>query len=231
MVNLSKNTFTDFSSGVSGDILKLIMLTQRFTFNEAIEYLRSKVGELPVRMIHEKKELIIDSIYNLSSPFLIDYITKERCIPLKFAGKYCKEVKYKVGGKVFYAIGFQNDKGGWELRNPNWKGGNSPKYYTTIDGNNEKINVFEGFIDFLSALTQNNTLKLKYKTVILNSVVFADQVESANEYNIFTDNDKAGDSVIEKLRPRGLINDMRYIYSTYKDYNEYLVNYINQNGQ
>jgi hypothetical protein len=64
-------------------------------------------------------------------------------------------------------------------------------------------------------------------------VVFADQIEQANEYNIFTDNDKAGDSVIEKLQQRGQINDMRNIYSPCKDYNEYLVNHINQykNGQ
>lgn len=228
MVNLSKNSFTDFSSGVSGDIIKLVELIQKCTFSEAVTYLKNKVGELPVRTNHVKKELIIDSICNLSSPSLIKYITQDRYIPLEIARKYSKEVRYKVGDKLYYAIGFQNDKGGWELRNRDWKGGNSPKYYTTIDGNNGKINVFEGFIDYFSALVQNKTLKLKYKTVILNSVVFADQVESAMEYNIFTDNDKAGDSVIEKLKPKGLISDMRHIYSPYKDYNEYLVNHINQ---
>ena len=233
MVNLSKSTFSDYSSGERGDIIKLVELTQRCSFKEAVAYLESKAGELPVRMIQEKKELIIESVYNLTNPFLIDYITQVRQIPIDIVRKYCKEVKYSIGGKKYYAIGFQNDKGGWELRNANWKGGNSPKYYSTVYGNNDKTNVFEGFMDFLSALSHNKTLKLKYKTIILNSVVFADQIEQANEYNIFTDNDKAGDSVIEKLKQRGQINDMRNIYSPYKDYNEYLVNQINQykNGQ
>jgi DNA primase len=57
-VNLSKNTFSDYSSGERGDIIKLVELTQRCTFKGAVAYLESKAGELPVRMIQEKKELI-----------------------------------------------------------------------------------------------------------------------------------------------------------------------------
>jgi hypothetical protein len=52
----------------------------------------------------------------------------------EIAKYYCKEIHYHIGEKQYKAIGFKNDKDGWELRNPYWKGGTNPKTITTIEG-------------------------------------------------------------------------------------------------
>ena len=43
------------------------------------------------------------------------------------AGALCREVHYAVGERRFFAIGFRNDAGGWELRSPQFKGSSAPK--------------------------------------------------------------------------------------------------------
>ena len=52
--------------------------------------------------------------------------------------------------KYTMAIGFKNDSGGYELRNPYFKGSSSPKDITTFNNGAKEATVFEGFIDFLS---------------------------------------------------------------------------------
>ena len=53
-------------------------------------------------------------------------------------------------GKQYYAIGFKNNAGGYELRNEKFKASSSPKDITLIKNQAEKIAVFEGFFNFLS---------------------------------------------------------------------------------
>ena len=52
--------------------------------------------------------------------------------------------------KIYSAIGFKNNAGGYELRNEYFKGSSSPKCVTYLDNKADKISVFEGFFDFLS---------------------------------------------------------------------------------
>ncbi len=48
-------------------------------------------------------------------------------------------------------MGFKNNFGGFELRNKYFKGSSSPKEITLISNNSpDRLNVFEGFMDFLS---------------------------------------------------------------------------------
>ena len=49
------------------------------------------------------------------------------------AGALCREVHYAVGERRFFAIGFRNDAGGWELRSPQFKGSSAPKSITTLE--------------------------------------------------------------------------------------------------
>ena len=67
------------------------------------------------------------------------------------ARRWCVQVDYRLHGKDFYAIGFENSAHGFELRSSFFKGSYPPKHITHIANGNARCNVFEGFIDFLSA--------------------------------------------------------------------------------
>jgi hypothetical protein len=139
----------------------------------------------------------IVSVGELEHPALVDYL-RERGIDPATTRKYCNEVRYRIGGREYFAIGFRNDAGGWELRNRNFKGSNTPKNITTIRGRNgrgttndtspatdkdfgtggtyadkdglDTVMVFEGFIDFLSYLSLKDNPSPTIDTAVLNSV-------------------------------------------------------------
>lgn len=77
-----------------------------------------------------------------SHPALIGYL-RERGIDPAVAGALCREVHYAVGERRFFAIGFRNDAGGWELRSPQFKGSSAPKSITTFDRHGDTALLFE----------------------------------------------------------------------------------------
>jgi len=76
----------------------------------------------------------------LGHPALVDYL-HERGIDTAMAQKYCHEVRYRIGEREYFAIGFRNDAGGWELRNRSFKGSSTPKNITTIRGSSTPKNI------------------------------------------------------------------------------------------
>lgn len=170
---------------------------------------------------------------DLTNRFLVRYL-KSRRIDIDIARMYCRQVEvrfHKHPDKTFSYIGFKNDKGAWELRSKNMKIGNSPKYYTKILGDQSKLtkntNVFEGFIDFLSALTYWRVSGLKNSTFILNSLVnmsyITGYLDRSDKNYMFLDNDNAADEKLEWLMKEGVVvDDMRHIYSAHNDFNDFL---------
>jgi hypothetical protein len=51
---------------------------------------------------------------------------------MKIATCYLREIHYKAKGKRYFALCFPNDSGGYEIRNPYFKGSFSPKDITTV---------------------------------------------------------------------------------------------------
>jgi hypothetical protein len=157
------------------------------------------------------------------------FYLKTRKINIELSKIYLKEVYFTWNDKKYFALSFQNDKGGFELRNKYFKGSNSPKYYTTIKGNNSKsLNIFEGFFDFLSALTYYKAQTPGNDTIILNSLAFLDKILSIiskyNAINLYLDNDTAGKKafqIISKNHTRTM-NHSERLFLDYKDFNEFL---------
>ena len=60
---------------------------------------------------------------------------KQRKIEKNIAKKYCYEIRFKNGSndKRYFAMGFKNNAGGYELLNEYFKGSSSPKYITYLD--------------------------------------------------------------------------------------------------
>ena len=91
-----------------------------------------------------------------------------------------------------------------------------------------RLNVFEGFMDFLSALTSFKTDRSGCDTIILNGVGFVkrilDRLPDYHTINLFLDNDKAGleaAAQIQLIRP-DTINRSQNIYPDCKDFNDFL---------
>ena len=139
--------------------------------------------------------------------------------------------------KPYFAIGFPNMAGGYEVRNRYFKGCVAPKDITHIRQHGEPRNVcylFEGFMDYLSFLTirvENNPQYPRLDTqdyVILNSVSNLAKAENILEtytrIGSFLDNDTAGRNACETLKTKfgERLLDKSLYYHEYKDLNDYL---------
>ena len=154
-VDYVRNLWYDFGLGEGGTLLTLVMRLERCDRYAAIRilssgeirqaestslssgiYERPAVGGVsPVMRLAAVPALRILSDAPLHHPVLIGYLAS-RGIAQRIAAGYCREVRYEVNGRAFFAVGFRNDAGGWELRSERFKGGSSPKYTTTLKGCN-----------------------------------------------------------------------------------------------
>lgn len=169
----------------------------------------------------------ITSVAPLSSSPLIDYL-RERKISIDIAKFHCKEVSYSVNGNPYFAIGFQNDAGGYELRSKYFKGCTS-KDITSHTFGQSNCQLFEGFMDYLSFLTMKNWQRSPADTIILNSLANLSKVENKlagyKSVAVFLDNDEAGKRAAQSLRSVCKeVLDMSTHYGKYKDLNDYLCN-------
>jgi DNA primase len=166
-------------------------------------------------------------VQSIENPFLIAYL-KERRISIEAVKQYCKEVHYLVNGKPYFAVGFPNNSGGYELRNRYFKGCTS-KDITGIQAGGDACLVFEGFMDALSFLTMKRINQFRQNTVILNSVANLPKAEnylrSQEKVYTFLDNDEAGRQVTARLKSVcKSLSDQSGFYARYKDLNDYLMN-------
>ena len=171
----------------------------------------------------------------LSSPALLSYL-RQRGINTELAKRECREVRYLTGGKPYFAVGFPNRSGGYEIRNKLFKGCIAPKDITHIrqEQPKETCYLFEGFMDYLSFLT----LRLErcpdrpdldgQDYIVLNSTSnLSKAIRPLGGYeriHCFLDNDKAGMEAVQELQKEyGLrIRDVSYIYGGYNDLNDFL---------
>ena len=172
-----------------------------------------------------KHKLEIISVQSLTNPYLLRYIA-ERGISLSIANRFCSEIRYNNTNRTYYAIGFSNDAGGWEIRSPYFKGCIAPKAITTISKGTDVLQIFEGFMDFLSWQTLNPSSTCD--TIVLNSLALLpriqEKIKSYKQVESFLDNDDAGQKSFEVLKhfcPSIIDGSVRY--QTHKDLNEWLV--------
>ncbi len=205
-VNRNRNIWFDFGEGKGGDIIDFGVQYFRCSVNETLERLSQtslsrNFSFHPLSVAGEKKEpgggkIIILSEQPLAATPLLQYLQK-RCISLKIAEKFCREIDFELYGKKYTAIGFPNDKGGFELRNENFKGSSSPKATTFYEQGSNEVTVFEGFFDFLSfQALQGNSSTGKTNFLVLNSLAFfyqsKDMMDKHQVVNLYLDRNKQG---------------------------------------
>ena len=248
-VDYVQNLWYDFGLGEGGTLLTLVMRLERCDSREAVRRLQNgekrdagsaslspSVGERPavggpspVVRLAAVPALRILSDDPLRHPALIGYLVSRGIVP-SVAAAFCREVRYEVNGRAFFAVGFRNDAGGWELRSERFKGGSSPKHITTLDNRSDTVIAFEGFMDFLAYLSLKHPERLRIDAAVLNSVVnLPKAIPFLSRHPVihaFFDNDEAGrktTSDLIRLCPRSEVIDQSSFYSGHKDVNDYLI--------
>lgn len=235
-VDYIQNLWYDFGLGVGGSIIDLVMRMERCDAGEAIRRLEQMISGTPSFSFHgnnnpvlphRESVITIEQVRPLESPALLAYLT-ERGIDLDTARVHCSEVYYHVADKSYFAVGFRNNAGGWELRNRYFKGCTS-KAPTTRRGDYPTCLVFEGFMDYLSFLTLKRNPTPPHNVVVLNSVTnLAKAVPFIASYErvyTYLDNDEAGRKATAELKEacRNL-SDQSVHYRLHNDLNDYLRN-------
>lgn len=240
-VNIRKNVWHDFGTGKGGDIFTLAgEFAGSTNFKEQAKFITRIWGGLaPERKTvflpkengkedPEKKECLTDIRFGpLYNKVLLRYL-EERGICSDVALPNCEEVRYSLHGKRYFAIGFRNLSGGYELRNRFFKGSLSPKDISLIGNGSDTCNLFEGFIDYLSWMVLGLGCGDDY--LVLNSVALLERsftvLDRYEKINCYLDRDEAGRRTLEALRKRygNRIEDCSALYKGFKDLNEYLQN-------
>ena len=231
-VNPNRQIWFDFGTGAGGDIFSLAgEMSGETDFLRQADYIEEKM-RLPVAKPYKPMPFVEEPTFEnvkvsrLNSPALLKYLA-DRGIPRDIARRYCMQVDYHLHGKDYYAIGFENNAHGYELRNPFFKGSYPPKHITHIANGNARCNVFEGFIDFLSAerLGFNDGMD----SVVLNSVSnVAKAITPLADYTViqcYLDNDTAGRAALARLQREfgDRVMDKSALYPNHKDVNDYLM--------
>ena len=232
-VDYSQNVWYDFGVGCGGSIIDLVMEVEKCNFQQAVERLQNNklsisnlVTSPTLHTLPSNMQVLGD--HTLRHHALINYLDS-RAIDTTIAKKFCREVCYSVGERNYFAIGFHNDYGGWELRSERFKGCSTPKHITTIDNGSDKALAFEGFMDFLSYLTIKRNDSPTCNIAVLNSVANVQKAVPflARHRSIYTflDNDDAGRkalSEIERLCSQSKVINQSDFYRRHKDLNDYL---------
>ncbi len=246
-VNRKLNVWFDFGEGKGGDLIDFGTRYFKCSINELLEKLsHAKLAQNfsfpPPSQAGEKKEigmgkiLIVDARPLAAAP-LLEYLQK-RFIPVEIAEKFCREVDFLLYEKKYTAIGFQNNSGGFELRNEFFKGSSSPKDITFFDhGQQKSLTVFEGFFNYLSfqSMRQNHFVLTNF--LVLNSASFfeksRDKMEGHEQINLYLDTDPTGKKLTQLALQwdKTRYTDRSEIYQKHKDLNEWLVHKRQQQKQ
>ncbi|GAB3427964.1 toprim domain-containing protein [Niabella aquatica] len=229
-VNRRRNQWYDFGEGKGGNLLDFILLYENVSISEALRRLE-RASDLPKYIPEvlpsETPAIEIQSVHTVSSAALIRYYQCRRIVT-EIADKYLREVRYKNREKNYYALGFKNDYGGYELRSPYFKGGCHPKGSTWIKSETENLSVFEGFFDFLSYQTLHLNQEVpQCDFLVLNSTSFFEQqlpiMQAYERVYLYLDNDTTGTkyTTLALAADPALFSDERHLYAGYKDLNDW----------
>jgi DNA primase len=262
-IDTIKNLWFDHGAATGGNIIDLVREICSCDVRDALQHLektglysaalpkpmmsapmsrgdshRSKA--LPEKRIAEgEKEksgaLKLISAEVLKHPALLQYLT-QRGIDHAVAYKYCLQIDFTPAEKPlkYFAIGFPAGDG-FEVRNALFKGFvGTGKAVTFHDKpGTTRLQIFEGFMDFLSYLSKDKPTQPVGAVLVLNSTNLWQRAlpyindPRFEEVRLYLDNDDAGESATRKLfesaHTPSKLADMRSYYKGYDDLNAWLI--------
>lgn len=171
----------------------------------------------------------------LQHPALLQYLTK-RGIDHDIAREYLSQIEFNApqsAGKYF-ALGYPSGDG-FEARNALFKGfvgtGKAVTFHDKLGA--QVLQVFEGFMDFLSYLSKDSGTQPVGAVLVLNTTNLWQRAlpyinePRFTEVRLYLDNDDAGEAATRKLFENvpdsTKLADMRSYYAGYEDLNAWLL--------
>lgn len=179
--------------------------------------------------------LKLKSAEQLKHPALLQYLTK-RGIDHVVARKYCLQIEFAPPDTPlnYFGIGYPAGDG-FEVRNALFKGfvetGKSVTFHDKP--NATRLQIFEGFMDFLSYLSKDKPVQPVGAVLVLNSTNLWQRAlpyindPRFDEVRLYLDNDAAGEATTSKFfesaNDASKLADMRSYYVGYEDLNAWLI--------
>lgn len=231
-VDESGTKWYDFGIGKGGDILDLVGAIYHTDISSSLRILEEG-GARPVPVGSNAstttvKNHITDITESEICNSLLKY-SRERGISDQVITTYCVQVNYSLGEKKYFAIGFRNNIGGYEIRTKFHKMVIGKKDVTLVsDLIDCPMFVFEGFFDFLSAVQLGWFNPMEQNAVVLNSTAMIHKsfffLSKAKRIYCMLDNDPSGRQATKQIQERfDDVVDCSHIYSGYNDLNAYLI--------
>lgn len=241
-VNTKINRWYDHGLQKGGNLIDFVSIKFNYTISEVLNFLNNYSDETIFSFQKQKNiesvtnetisEIKITKVIEIQHYALKQYL-ENRTINIYEDEPNLKELHYTLKGKNYFAIAFQNNSLGYELRSKYTKICIGKKDITLIKKNSNKLLVFEGFMDYLSY--KNNRLfnSENLDFLILNSLAMinkcAEILLKYNEVELYLDNDMPGKNYTEEtLKKYKNCVDKSIIYLEYKDLNEYHINSSNK---
>ncbi len=241
-VDKKLNHWFDFGTRENGDVIELVKRLENKSFLQAVQILLEQSQSFSFHCadtyecIRESESPQILKVKSqVTNKALMDYLQFRR-IPLELASLYLNEIYYRVNGKDYFALGFKNGSGGYEVRNKYFKGTLGPKDVTLINGQpmpRVYVCVFEGVLDFLSLLAYRGLSRPSLNVLILNSLSLVDRgleyIRMHNWAYLYLDYDEAGRKASSRILKENYWNgqsettDCSVFYGErgFKDFNEF----------
>lgn len=238
-IDRTKNVWFDHGIGAGGTIIDFVQhLDATADISRVLATIADVLGNAPRPVIvlpdapeRPRSPPMIESVGVVEDRALEAYV-RSRGIPLDLARLYLKEISYRVDGYPYRALAFENDAGGFEVRNAGFKGtiGEKDLSYLSLAGSQQAA-VFEGFFDFLSVLAHYQREQANANVLVLNSLSMLErgkrrlQVAEIEKLYAYLDQDDAGRAGLSTLGNPGAwdVVDTSNLYRGHKDANEFLI--------
>ena len=256
-VNTQINRWIDFGgdAGDKGDIIDLVRKFNNCDFKQAVAELGgntklyadyARVENMTSATAKEKK-IRVNRVLPVTHPALVAYL-HSRGITVDTANRFCRELRYHSGDNPseFFALGFRNVDGGYEIRSPIFKAATDKtisliknvQQKTSSPDDRRQMFIFEGFFDMMSLFERRKYMfngdneVIPTDFLILNST---SQINKAKTYidgymsvYTFMDNDKSGNTATNVIKEycKGKSIDcfpMNAEYKQFDDYNKFHV--------
>ncbi|MGF7079725.1 toprim domain-containing protein [Mucilaginibacter sp. UYCu711] len=241
-VNEDLNVWYDHGLGKGGNVIDFCLLYWKtLSFSEVL----AKISETcqgtlcepkPANELKRRRHAIklphyhIEELKDLGNNALLTAYLQQRGV-WEMAHGRLQEIYYYIEDekrlkKFFFAAGWKNEQGAWEVRNRNFKGCLGHKAITLVPGNDQRLVIFEGYFNYLSWLIDHEN---ENPTVlILNALSLLELgkkiARSFHEVDLFFDRDLAGHTAsiaFAAAIPQAI--DRSEAYLGYNDYNDHIV--------
>ncbi|EIY68065.1 hypothetical protein HMPREF1071_00969 [Bacteroides salyersiae CL02T12C01] len=233
-------------AATGGDLVELGKhLYQTDSVSEVLAYIGKHENAIPIQRVRipgttprpveaDMKDVLVVPLQHHA---LLSYL-HSRGIDGDIGRMFCREVHYELRQRRYFALAFGNVAGGYEVRNPYYKGCIRCKDISVIRHSHSeaqnRVCVFEGFMDFLSYLTLKQTgddtvcIGAPCDYLVMNSVnnlkKALEHLQVYEEIHCYLDNDLAGQKTEETIA--GMygkrVHNEALRYHEYKDLNDYL---------